>query len=171
MGKRKYNYEIVKEYIEKYNYKLLSKEYKNNRTPLEMKCEKGHIFKCSFDNFKKGNRCPKCKSTKGQVKIKGILIKYNVNFKEEYRFDNCKFKRSLPFDFYLPDYNCCIEFDGVQHYKINKHFGGYEGFVDRKIRDTVKNIYCKDNNIKLIRISYKDINNLENIILNKIINE
>ena len=52
MGKRKYNYEIVKEYIEKYNYKLLSKEYKNNRTPLEMKCEKGHIFKCSFDNFK-----------------------------------------------------------------------------------------------------------------------
>ena len=170
-GNVKLTYDYISTYIERYNYKLLSTEYINNRTPLKMKCDKGHIFECSFDNFQKGNRCPKCKNTKGQIKIKGVLMNYKIDFEEEYRFEDCKFKRTLPFDFYLPDYNCCIEFDGLQHYVIKEYFGGYEGFVDRKIRDTIKNIYCEKNNIKLVRIHYEDMKNLEDIILNKIINE
>lgn len=170
-GNVKLTYDYISTYIERYNYKLLSTEYINNRTPLKMQCDKGHAFKCSFDNFQKGNRCPKCKNTKGQIKIKDVLMNYKIDFIEEYRFDDCKFKRTLPFDFYLPDYNCCIEFDGLQHYVIKEYFGGYEGFVDRKIRDTIKNIYCEKNNIKLVRIHYEDMKNLEDIILNKIINE
>ena len=74
----------------------------------------------------------------------------------------------MPFDFYLPDYNLLIEFDGIQHYEIRGHFGGYDGFVDTKIRDTIKNIYCKDNNIDLLRIPYWDYKNIENILVNKL---
>ena len=96
-------------------------------------------------------------------------MNHNVKYKKQYKFKDCKFKRQLPFDFYLPDYNVLIEFDGLQHCVIKQYFGGYEGFVDTKIRDTIKNIYCKENNIKLIRISYNELKNINNI-LNKELN-
>ena len=62
----------------------------------------------------------------------------------------------------------CIEYDGKQHYEINTYFGGYESFIDTKIRDTIKNIYCRENNIKLLRITYKDFNNIEKILENNL---
>ena len=58
----------------------------------------------------------------------------------------------------------------MQHYEIVEWFGGFDGFVDRKIRDTVKDIYCKENNIKLIRIPYWEMNNIEKILDKEFIN-
>ena len=72
-------------------------------------------------------------------------------------FDKCKGnKRKLPFDFYLPDYNTCIEFDGKQHFESVDHFGGDEEFVKRLENDKIKTEYCKNYNIQLIRIRYDD---------------
>ena len=63
----------------------------------------------------------------------------------------------MRFDFYLPDYNTCIEFDGEQHFKPIKHFGGKERFKQQQKNDQIKNDYCVENNIALIRISdYSD---------------
>lgn len=162
------NYDVVKKYIENENYVLLSNEYINNRTKLKIKCSKGHVYLITFDNYKNGYRCPICKSSKGEKKVNEILDKYNIKYYNQYKFNDCKFKQQLPFDFYLPDYNCCIEYDGIQHYKIVKRFGGFNGFIDTKIRDTIKNIYCKNNNIELLRISYLNFDNIENIIINKL---
>ena len=165
------NYEYVKDYIENEGYILLSKKYVNNRTKLLIKCPYcGNEFKVHFNNFKDCNsRCPKCQNNfKGEKEIERILNKFNIKFNTQYKFKDCKFKRYLPFDFYLPDYNLLIEFDGIQHYEIRGHFGGYDGFVDTKIRDTIKNIYCKDNNIDLLRIPYWDYKNIENILVNKL---
>ena len=92
------------------------------------------------------------------------LEKINTDYEMQYRFKDCKFKYTLPFDFYLPQYNCCIEFDGKQHYQIVKHFGGLDEFIDTKIRDTIKNIYCQQNNIKLIRIPYWEFDRIEEIL-------
>ena len=51
----------IKEYIESFNYKLLSTEYKDNRTKLELQCSEGHIFKMAYGSFKNQNyRCPEC---------------------------------------------------------------------------------------------------------------
>ena len=79
----------------------------------------------------------------------------------------------MPFDFYLPDYNTCIEYDGEQHFHTpNNKTSTY--FTKEKIdeiqyRDSIKNQYCKDNNIKLIRIPYTDYNLLnEKYLLDKI---
>ena len=72
--------------------------------------------------------------------------------------------RELPFDFYIPDLNITIEYDGRQHYEIIDYFGGLDGFIDTKIRDTIKTIYCKENNIKLIRIPYWDFDKIEKIL-------
>ena len=122
----------------------------------------------NFNNFKTGYRCPICEQSSGESKINKFLESNNFNFISEYRFKNCKFKNALPFDFYLPNYNCCIEFDGEQHYKIIKYFGGLDRFIDTKIRDTIKTEYCKKNNIKLIRIPYWEMKNIENILINKL---
>lgn len=70
--------------------------------------------------------------------------------------------KKLFFDFYLPDYNICIEYDGQQHF--NPICFGGKKYKDLSIktfentikRDSIKNIFCEKNNIKLLRISYKD---------------
>lgn len=136
---------------------------------LETICPNGHIHKTSYHHFKEGRRCPKCKTIfKGEEKIKEYLDKNNINYIEQHRFKDCKYKNTLAFDFYLPDYNCCIEYDGRQHYYISEYFGGQNGFIDTKIRDTIKNIYCDKNNIRLVRIPYWEFNNIEDILAKEI---
>lgn len=79
-------------------------------------------------------------------------------------------KEYLPFDFYLPDYNCCIEYDGEQHIRATTLYGGEEGLKKVKLRDSIKNKYCKDNNIPLLRISHKENENI-NIIIDNFIDK
>lgn len=57
-----------------------------------------------------------------------------------------------------------IEFDGKQHFEINNFFGGEEEFQKNKIRDELKNNYCIENKIPLIRIKYDEEINLERIM-------
>lgn len=167
--KRKHDYKFVKEIVESYGYKLISSDYKNTNTPLKMECPNGHQLEMTFKKFyNEGHRCVLCSSSKGEREITRILNIYNLNFESQYKFDDCKFKQCLPFDFYLPNYNCCIEFDGEQHYEIFEYFGGFDKFVDTKIRDTIKNEYCKKNNIRLLRIPYWDYNNIEEILIKEL---
>ena len=76
-------------------------------------------------------------------------------------------KCDLPFDFFLPDYNMCIEFDGEQHFKPKLNFGGMIGFIKIQTNDNIKNEYCNNNNIKLLRIKYNEdvIDKLKNNII------
>ena len=87
---------------------------------------------------------------------------------EQYKFDDCRFYNHLPFDFYLPEYNILIEYDGKQHFILNSFGKDMWHFVDIKIRDTVKNVYCENNNIELIRIPYWEFNDIENILKDRI---
>lgn len=165
----KLSYEYVKSYIEHEGYKLLSNEYVNAHSKIKVMCNHGHTYDVKFNNFKTGYRCPICNMSSGESEVEKTLKKLNIKFISQYRFDNCEFKRKLPFDFYLPKFNCCIEFDGGQHYKIVDYFGGFDEFINIKIRDTVKNIYCKNNGIKLIRIPYWDFDNIEEILSRELI--
>lgn len=115
-----------------------------------------------------GHGCPKCNSSKGERKITKLLDEMNIVFEQEKRFDACRNINHLPLDFYLPEYNICIEFQGRQHYEPVEHFGGEEQFIKQQKHDQIKRDYCKDNDIELIEISYKDINNIEEIINNLI---
>ena len=69
-------------------------------------------------------------------------------------------------DFYIEDINLAIEYDGQQHYKPIEKFGGQEEFEKTIYRDKLKDKYCNDNNIQLIRIPYYDFNNIESILDN-----
>ena len=165
-------YKERKEYVESFGFKLITKEddYIDGEHKVEIECDEGHRYETNLHRFYSGTRCPICKKSKGEVKISKLLEKYRIKYISQYRFNDCKFYRYLPFDFYLPDYDCCIEFDGKQHYMIGGFGRDFWEFVDIKIRDTVKTEYCKKNNIKLIRIPYWEINNIEEI-LNKEINK
>lgn len=86
--------------------------------------------------------------------IEKLLLENNIIYNKQKTFDGCKYKNKLKFDFYLPRYNICIEFDGIQHFKPIRFFGGKKSFELQKIKDGIKNRYCLDNGIKLIRFNY-----------------
>jgi very-short-patch-repair endonuclease len=74
----------------------------------------------------------------------------------EYKFKDCFYKKELPFDFYLPKHNICIEFNGKQHYESIEHFGGDIRLKEQIEKDNIRRSYCIINNIKLVEIKYDE---------------
>ena len=72
----------------------------------------------------------------------------------------------MQFDFYIPNLNLCIEYDGKQHFEPINYFGGIDSFNKQIIKDSIKNDFCHKNNIKLMRIPYYEFNNIEKILDN-----
>lgn len=117
----------------------------------------------------RGN-CPKCSihRSKGEIEICEWLQSHNISYEIQHKYPDCKDIRELPFDVYIPDRNCCIEFDGLQHEKPILFFGGQEGFDIRQKHDKIKDEYCKNNDISLLRISYNQ--NIEEELNNFLFN-
>lgn len=113
------------------------------------------------------NGCPRCKRSKGESFVSNFLEKNNINFIPQKTFKNCKYKKTLPFDFYLQDFNICIEYDGEFHFKQKRNFITKERLELQQLRDNIKTQYCIDNNISLIRIRYDE--NIEEFLKNKLI--
>lgn len=114
-----------------------------------------------------GQACPNCRDTEsiGEKKIRLYLENHSIIFDQEKWFPDCRDINPLPFDFYLPNSNKIIEFDGRQHYESSSLF--YHTPLPEQIsHDEIKNKYCKDNNIELLRIPYWEINNIDNILDN-----
>lgn len=166
------NYEYVKNYIESYGAKLLSNEYVNAKTRLDIQCECGRKFKADFDKIKSRSkvRCNVCskKTSSKEFIISQKLETLNIKHIEQYKFDDCIYKDKLIFDFYIPSLNTCIEYDGEGHYEPFRFSKNKEAMQKKleetKIRDTIKTQYCKDNNIKLIRIPYFEFDNIDEIL-------
>lgn len=167
-NKRYWNVKSVSQYLKEYGFKLVSKEYKNPKTPLRIECCNGHIFDKTLNAFKENKCCPICSSSSGEDRISNILKEMNIDFIFQKTFKECKDKNVLPFDFYISKYNLIIEFDGIQHFKPISKFDGEEGFVTRVLHDAIKNQYCEDNNINILRIPYWDYDNIEKLIKEKI---
>ena len=161
------------ETLEGTEYKVLG-DYKGKNVKIEFYHQEcGHTFKMSPDKFLQGHRCTKCCETKGEAQVRKILTKLKLDFATQYRFDDCRGKKyPLPFDFAVfknEKLEYLIEYDGEQHFKpVN--FNGIDDkkakelYDINKTRDDIKNNYCKDNNIKLIRIPYTEYDNIEKII-------
>lgn len=135
--------------------------------------ECGEIFTTSYGAYinRGGQVCSKCtyNTSKGERVIKEFLEHKKIKFDMQFRFDDCKNIIPLPFDFYLYKYNTCIEYDGEGHYiPINRgkisDLEAQEVLENIKFRDNIKTQYCKDNNIKLIRIPYWDFDNIDKIL-------
>ena len=145
-------------------------QYKARHSPIACKCKIcEHEWKSAPGNLIAGWGCPKCKTTRGERKIAQKLDELNISYIREKTFPDCKNIHSLFFDFYIPDLNTCIEYDGEQHYRPVT-FGGnndtkaIERYKSNVTRDKIKTDYCKNNGIKLIRIPYTDFDNIESIL-------
>ena len=116
--------------------------------------------------------CPICSinnMSSGELKIYNYLHDNNIKHEQQKCFCDCKDERMLPFDFYLPEYNACIEYQGQQHYTPIEVFKGESGFELRQKHDEMKRNFCIKNNIKLIEIPYWEYNNIEKILNNKLL--
>ena len=108
--------------------------------------------------------------SKWEMFIRDFLVALNIEFVSQKRFANCmnrKCSDMLPFDFYLPSYNMCIEYDGEHHFQPVEGWGGAEKFKITQQNDLIKNNYCKLHNITLLRLPYTYT---EDDIKNEIIN-
>jgi len=153
----------VKVHGEKYDYSNVTYIGKENK--VEIKCKYHGIFSQTPHNHLAGNGCPHCRESKGENIINHFLTKNNIKFIPQKRFADCRNILPLPFDFYLTEYNICLEFHGIQHFKPRTKFGGEKEFKKTQLRDSIKLNYCKTKNILLIVITYKDNIELELIKL------
>lgn len=134
-------------------------KYINARTPILHKCKiDGNEWMAMPDKILHGQGCPQCNESQGERAIRQWLDAHNIRCVYQKSFSDCKDIKPLPFDFYLPDHNVLIEYDGKQHYEPISHFGGEQSFNRTKRHDNIKTEYCKNNNINLLRIPYfKDV--------------
>ncbi len=97
-------------------------------------------------------------SSYGEQMVANYLVKRDIQFVSQAIFKDCKDKRLLPFDFYVPEYNMVIEIDGGQHKKSVGMFGGKAILNSTKKHDQQKIQYCADHGIRMIRLNYAEQN-------------
>lgn len=130
--------------------------YKSKREEVVITCKIHGDYITKAEMILKGCGCPKCTVSKGEQEIEKWLISKGINYVIQKTFKGLYFERHLKFDFYLPDYNVCIEYDGKQHFKPVEYWGGEWSLTELQIKDNLKNNYCKDKKIELIRINYTE---------------
>lgn len=147
----------------KYNYS----NYIDIFTPIEIECSKHGIFIQSPRNHYRGSGCPKCISSRGETLVRLILETQNIRFEEQKKFKDLMYKNKLRCDFYLPDFNTVIEYNGLQHYEPISVFGGINGLMQTQKRDMIKYNYLEVNKINLIIIRF-DNNNVSEYLIEKL---
>lgn len=135
-------------------------EYNGANIPILHQCKiDGYMWSAKPTNVLCGTGCPCCRESRGEKNIRRWLESHNIKYKCQYSFVDCKDKKALPFDFYIPSFNMCIEYDGIQHFQPVDFAGkgenwAIEQFKNTQRHDEIKNMYCKNNNIHLFRIPY-----------------
>ena len=139
---------------------------KNHRTMWLCQCDCGNkCIACSLDLLQGDTYSCGCYHSKGETLIAEYLDAHNIQYKREYKFADLFVIQNYPLRFDFAIFNeeqlvGLIEFDGIQHTKI----GGWntpERLEETQLRDQLKNDYCKQHNIKLYRISYQELLNIE----------
>ena len=175
----KHNYKDVTGYISDYGVKILRPAYKKRGVWYwYCECPICHKEFVSLPAKVKSNHTTSCgcrRQSKNEEDIDKYLKLLKVNYKKQVRFPECKYHYTLPFDFGVCDNQgnllFLLEYDGEQHYRSVECFGGDKNFELTKIRDKIKDKYCQDNNIKLIRVKYdKTFKEIKTIINNTIEN-
>ena len=98
--------------------------YINNNTKIKHRCSNGHIYLQTPSDHLQGYGCPVCNESHGERFIRNYLDKNNIKYESQKRFKDLKDKTYLSYDFYLPNYNMLIEYQGKQHYEECNYFGG-----------------------------------------------
>lgn len=149
-------------------------DYVRARQPLEVLNKRcGHSYNISPDNLLRGKGCPLCRQSSYEDYVDEYMKIHYPSFVKQKKYDDLRSEsgRLLMFDYYIPEYDLCIEIDGQFHY-YNEYWKDRDDFLTTyynvKANDKIKNEYCDNHNIPLLRIKYDRIKNIDLIIKNKI---
>lgn len=167
-GTNPFAVENLQKFCDSYNLGITILSYfrdeKDLRDTVKIKCRCGNIFTTlpykitSFQEI----ACDHCKPKKSSYEylVADWLKSNKINYNSEYCFSDCKSVNALRFDFKC-NYNdriILIEADGKQHFEEVEFFNS-DTLKERKERDEIKNKYCKENNLTLVRIPYWEFTN------------
>ena len=138
--------------------------YTSGKNKVVIICSIHGKFLQTPNNHLRGTGCPNCNSSRGERLVSLILNELGIQFIEQHTFRGLKMKRNLKCDFYLPDFNTVIEFNGIQHYQEREQFGGLKGLRRTQKSDRLKKDYFRTNDINLIEIRFDNLNVKEYII-------
>lgn len=154
----------------KYDYS--KSVYLNGHTKLVVTCPAhGDFFVTPVNHVHNTSGCPRCNDSKGEQAIRVLLERLGFSFTQQHTFEGLRSHKSsndrslLRFDFFIPDQNTAIEYDGYFHYNLppegvcTDYQRAWEAFFDAQERDTKKNQFCVSSGIRLIRVPYF-VNNL-----------
>lgn len=140
---------------------VIARDYEisiDNAACWRCKCDCGNEIVTSGRRLRQGHTMScGCLVSKGEALIQSILTENNISFKQQYSFQDCLTENgySCKFDFAIftdaNELKCLIEYDGIQHFEENNW-----GLEKNQLRDRIKDNYCLQNKIPLIRIPYTD---------------
>lgn len=170
------NDQSTKRFIEKskqifgdtFSYK--NTKWKSVNEKLTISCKKhGDFDVLPFNHLAHMSGCPICNTSKGETIIFQFLKEHMVDFQYQVKFMGCKSKRPLIFDFYLPEFNTVIEYDGEQHFTPVR-FGGSSLVAEKMFKrtlqhDDIKNKFLISQKIELLRIPHWDKSRIPEILL------
>lgn len=133
------------------------KRASNGNIIWHCKCSCGNYIDVAISNLIRGHTrsCGHKHRSKYEDYIANYLKEKEIQYYSEYRFSDClnsNGNNTLPFDFYLPLYNSIIEYDGPHHTEIITNWGGEEKLKKTQENDCIKNNYCREHNINILRI-------------------
>lgn len=145
--------------------------YKGMRSKVKLRCHT-----CSYEwsanayYVLRGVGCPQCRESKGEKTIRHLLESSNIEYIREFTPSWCEINR-YRYDFYIPKYNMMIEFDGKQHFMefTGNVFKSTSSLEDRIKIDLDKDLLCINNGTKLLRISFSELKNIEDILIKGIL--
>lgn len=165
---KRLTFDEVKAIFDNHDMILLDQEYHNTSLPMGYICkhhpEIGIQYMTTSNAYKQ--YCPYCNMVRGEKRILDYLLQYNIEYEKQKSYDNLYGTGGgkLSYDFYLPNFNLLIEYQGLQHEIPVEYFGGEEKFLKQQEHDKRKRNYALNNNIKLLEIWYYDFNNIEEIL-------
>lgn len=143
--------------------------YVSSSEPILMRHKKCNTeYMVRPNSFLRGARCPKCMQTsRGEERISRYLDSVNITYKSQFKLDDCRNQKPLPFDFAIfkgTHLIGLIEYQGEQHYRVVPHFKGELGFQKRRHNDKIKKDFCNNNNIPLLEIPYWSYDSIESLL-------
>ena len=165
---RRLSFDEVKAIFAKHDMILLDQEYKNTNIPLQYICEHHKEFGVQYMSLSNAYKqhCPHCNKNKGEDKIAQYLLKNNIQFTVHKTYDDLRGVGGgkLSYDFYLPNFNLLIEYQGEQHDHPVEVFGGQEQFKVQKEHDKRKTEYANVHGIELLEIWCYDFSDIEALL-------
>lgn len=153
--------------IHKDAYDYSKVDYIDRNSPVAIICHKHGVFYQTPNTHLAGCCCPFCKQTKGEATIEDFLKVNGIEYIKEFKIPNTSLfcdRKYLLVDFYLPQINTFIEYNGQQHYYPVSIYGGEDVFKMQVERDITLRQYCVENKITLIEIPYTKRNEIEKIL-------